>query len=304
MNKKTLLLLLIIIFCKPQEKYELTQEEIDFENQLTKPSVFYYVVTKSGLRLREEPSLDSTIMITLPFNTPLEILAEDDKETTIDKKIGRWMKVSFRGEKNIEQVGYVFSAFISPKNQIRYYNNSKNYYYSLNYEPECSNEAFNKCSNITFYDSKDKLISNFVWNPDNVKWYDETIVSAFEANGDGGGYASSMNHFNILNSQMLNVYSIGGDFDDDSKGYRKINVSLLNKHFVFELNIISNTLTIFETDEQYKFEIKKLTIIPPKGKKIELDLEIKDFDINFEKSVLLKDKLFFSFFGKQYEIKL
>ncbi|WP_167883646.1 SH3 domain-containing protein [Leptospira ognonensis] len=304
MKKRILLLILLLILCKPGEKHELSQEEIEFDNQLTKASIFYYVNTKSGLRLRENPSLDSPKLLLIPYNSPLEILAEDDKDTTIDNKIGRWLKVSFRDEKDDNHEGYVFSHYLSPENQVRFYNKSKQYYYSLLFEPKCTNDIYNKCSVITFYDSNNKRISDFTWNPDNIKWYDDTIVSASESNGDGGGYASSMKHFNIINSKMQDMYFIGGDFDNDAKGFRKINVSIINKHFVFELNTISNSLIIFESDNEYKVQNKIQNIQPPAEKKIDLDLEHQFFKINFEKSIILKDKLLFSFFDKPFEIKL
>lgn len=303
MNKKICLLILLIVFCKQDGKNELTQEEIDFDNQLSKPSVFYYVNSKSGLRLRENPSLDSDKIVLIPFNSPVEILAEDDHETTIDNKTGKWLKISFIDEKGNGYDGYAFSPYLSPENQIRFFNKQKNYYYSALFEPKCSNDISTKCSVITFYNLENKPISNFTWDPQKVNWYNDSIVSVSEVNADGGGYAFSLKHFNILDSKMRDIYSYGASFDDDQKGFRKLKVYILNRYYIFELNTNSNSLIISESDYKYEHENKILNIKSPPGLSIDLDLDNKILDIDFDKSIINKEKLIFSFFNKKYEIK-
>ncbi len=76
------------------------------------------VNSKNGLVLRNKPSLESEKLITIPYKTPLMVVANTDnfEYLTLSKKnkvVGRWIHVYFKDEQGNYNVGYVFDYFIT-----------------------------------------------------------------------------------------------------------------------------------------------------------------------------------------------
>lgn len=95
----------------------------------------YYVSSNNGLRLRSEANINSKIIKTLPYNSPVKLIyAFTDKEI-ISNKEGFWYIVNSRGTQ-----GYVFSAFLSNSNLIKNYNKLNTMYFSLDYDDSCDYE--------------------------------------------------------------------------------------------------------------------------------------------------------------------
>ncbi len=66
-----------------------------------------YINAYSGLNMRETPGLDGEVIISIPFNSEVEILSTQNEETEIDSMKGVWVRVAWKN-----QVGWVFSAYL------------------------------------------------------------------------------------------------------------------------------------------------------------------------------------------------
>lgn len=73
-----------------------------------------YVNSKNGLNLREKPTIDSNIIITIPNREKLEII-KYNKEDIINGIKGRWVKIN-----SGENVGWVFSGYLSNTENINF----------------------------------------------------------------------------------------------------------------------------------------------------------------------------------------
>ncbi|WP_165779495.1 SH3 domain-containing protein [Leptospira harrisiae] len=67
-----------------------------------------YVTANESLSLREEPSVFSKVILTLPRGTLVKSLDEIDKQITITEKNGKWTKVEV-----YEITGWVFGGYLS-----------------------------------------------------------------------------------------------------------------------------------------------------------------------------------------------
>jgi len=66
-----------------------------------------YVTAPSGLRLRENPDINSKVILTIPCNEKIEIIEEKNGIVTFEKVTGKWTKIKY--QKNI---GWVFGGFL------------------------------------------------------------------------------------------------------------------------------------------------------------------------------------------------
>ncbi|WP_157730206.1 SH3 domain-containing protein [Tenacibaculum jejuense] len=76
------------------------------------------VNSKNGLVLRNKPTLQSEKLITIPYNTPLTIIADTDSFEYLtlgknNKVVGRWIHVYFKDSEGVFRQGYVFDYFIT-----------------------------------------------------------------------------------------------------------------------------------------------------------------------------------------------
>lgn len=65
------------------------------------------VISKSGLKIRQEPNLNSSVLSTVPCNMSLNIIDKNGTTDNVDGKTGMWYKVDYEGI-----TGYAWSNFI------------------------------------------------------------------------------------------------------------------------------------------------------------------------------------------------
>ncbi|MCB1176992.1 MAG: SH3 domain-containing protein, partial [Leptospiraceae bacterium] len=96
--------------------------EIPIENK-------FYITVKAGLRLREQPDINSKSILTIPFGSAIEINDKYGiKHTNINGLEGAWFETGFNNQK-----GYVFNSFqhsnlgfggyvsyVNPKKEIQF----------------------------------------------------------------------------------------------------------------------------------------------------------------------------------------
>jgi len=70
-------------------------------------SIYGIVIAKSGLRLRDEPSVNSKIITTIKSGEHVLIIRENVKSETISGHTGSWIYVEYLGKQ-----GWVFDAYI------------------------------------------------------------------------------------------------------------------------------------------------------------------------------------------------
>src|SRR5690606_16706832 len=68
---------------------------------------FYQVITKSGLNLRQGPSVQTKRLLTLPYKTVGKIRGRTQKLELIQGKRGFWIQTEYSG-----QAGQIFSGFV------------------------------------------------------------------------------------------------------------------------------------------------------------------------------------------------
>ena len=98
MKKKLLLILAYLLFFN-------TMIEISAADDPTKTK---YVSSKSGLRMRNSPTVDAQIVTTLPYQTMVAILSTQQNSVTVGGVTGYWVKV-----KAMNKEGWVFDAYLS-----------------------------------------------------------------------------------------------------------------------------------------------------------------------------------------------
>jgi len=67
-----------------------------------------YIDAERGLRMRFTPNLEGERIATIPYNTPVIVIDEEDDIITISGKNGKWTKVTYNGTE-----GWVFGGFLS-----------------------------------------------------------------------------------------------------------------------------------------------------------------------------------------------
>ncbi|MBP9889092.1 MAG: SH3 domain-containing protein, partial [Leptospiraceae bacterium] len=96
-----ILIAISIITCKKE-----TNSETQTTNSDNK--TYKYVIAKSGLKLREATDTKSKVLTTIPFNTQVEVIGEQEGEEVTKGKSNLWFQISYDG---IE--GFAYGEFLS-----------------------------------------------------------------------------------------------------------------------------------------------------------------------------------------------
>jgi len=67
-----------------------------------------YILAKSGLRMRNRPSLNGTTLGAIPYRTRILILREKGKSIVLSGARGKWSKIQWGNTK-----GWVFGGFLT-----------------------------------------------------------------------------------------------------------------------------------------------------------------------------------------------
>lgn len=98
------LLLLILVCCNPRRlTSNLDSEKLIAERPKYE---FYEVTTKSGLNLREGPSTDTLVLVTIPYKYRGTVSTVAPKIELIQKANGFWFQTSYK-----QKTGWLFSGF-------------------------------------------------------------------------------------------------------------------------------------------------------------------------------------------------
>ncbi|HYG00802.1 MAG TPA: SH3 domain-containing protein [Chryseosolibacter sp.] len=65
------------------------------------------VVVKSGISIREEPTLNSNKVASVKFGEMVEVLNQNEQKDTVDGMNGNWVRIAYD-----QYVGYVFDAYL------------------------------------------------------------------------------------------------------------------------------------------------------------------------------------------------
>ncbi|EKT4520775.1 SH3 domain-containing protein [Flavobacterium psychrophilum] len=102
-HRKVLSIVIIILlaFLIFAPKHFLSGEN-NFNNDNSK------VIAKSGLKIRNNPSLNSEIIATIEFGENIKIIDKEVKNDIVNGENGKWYKIEYKN-----QIGYAWSKFIS-----------------------------------------------------------------------------------------------------------------------------------------------------------------------------------------------
>lgn len=82
----------------------------DEQAALEKESPLRYTTAEDGLRLREGPQQNATILALIPLNSQIEIMEEAPETITIDNIMSRWTKIRWQ-----QREGWVFGGYLSSR---------------------------------------------------------------------------------------------------------------------------------------------------------------------------------------------
>ncbi|MBK8395736.1 MAG: SH3 domain-containing protein [Leptospiraceae bacterium] len=98
-----ILIAISVITCKKETNSETQTNTISSESkpdtQTTNSDnkTYKYVIAKSGLKLREATDTKSKVLTTIPFNTQVEVIGEQEGEEVTKGKSNLWFQISYDG---------------------------------------------------------------------------------------------------------------------------------------------------------------------------------------------------------------
>jgi len=87
-----------------------TNEQDQKTHSTLAESPLRYTMAEDGLRFREAPQQNATILALIPLNTQVEIVEEAPETITIDNIMGHWTKIRWQ-----EREGWVFGGYLSSR---------------------------------------------------------------------------------------------------------------------------------------------------------------------------------------------
>lgn len=109
-----ILIAISVITCKketssePQTNTVNSESKPDTQTTNSDNKTYKYVIAKSGLKLREATDTRSKVLTTIPFNTQVEVIGEQEGEEVTKGKSNLWFQISYDG---IE--GFAYGEFLS-----------------------------------------------------------------------------------------------------------------------------------------------------------------------------------------------
>lgn len=104
-----LFVLLLMLGCKKGESEEVkAQEQEQVEVAVEDSETYKRVTAEAGLKMRDKPGLDGTLITVIPYNNTVIFVEEVGEEVTISNRTGRWTKVQWK----TMQEGWVFGGFL------------------------------------------------------------------------------------------------------------------------------------------------------------------------------------------------
>lgn len=100
--KHTILLLLFFVAGYSSH----AQENCEFVHK-------YTIAAESGMKMRSQPTTNSTVVTYVMADSIVEVCAESFGEATIEDTTAHWRKVNYKGA-----VGYMFDGFLAPLHQV------------------------------------------------------------------------------------------------------------------------------------------------------------------------------------------
>ena len=97
MNNNKLLVMFLLLF-----------GSLNLFSQLPDLPKIMYVNASSGLRMRDDPSLSSSVRVTIPYGERIVVTARSGTTVTIDRITDYWYKTFIRG-----YTGWVFGGYLS-----------------------------------------------------------------------------------------------------------------------------------------------------------------------------------------------
>ncbi|MEQ8469864.1 MAG: SH3 domain-containing protein [Marinoscillum sp.] len=84
-----------------------------FCQQTNRPEIFYRVIPVNGINLREQPRLNSRVIVSVPFANQVSTTEIVKYDTIIDSSNGNWIRAKYKNHS-----GYLFSGFIEDYNYV------------------------------------------------------------------------------------------------------------------------------------------------------------------------------------------
>ena len=109
-----ILIAISVITCKKETNSETQTNTISSESkpdtQTTNSDnkTYKYVIAKSGLKLREATDTKSKVLTTIPFNTQVEVIGEQEGEEVTKGKPTTWFQITYEGME-----GFAYCGFLS-----------------------------------------------------------------------------------------------------------------------------------------------------------------------------------------------
>jgi hypothetical protein len=106
--------LFLAFHCKKETNSESQTNTVNSESKLDTQTTnsdnktYKYVIAKSGLKLREATDTKSKVLTTIPFNTQVEVIGEQEGEEVTKGKPTTWFQVTYEGME-----GFAYGGFLS-----------------------------------------------------------------------------------------------------------------------------------------------------------------------------------------------
>jgi hypothetical protein len=106
--------LFLAFHCKKETNSESQTNTVNSESKLDTQTTnsdnktYKYVIAKSGLKLREATDTKSKVLTTIPFNTQVEVIGEQEGEEVTKGKPTTWFQVTYEGME-----GFAYGEFLS-----------------------------------------------------------------------------------------------------------------------------------------------------------------------------------------------
>ena len=109
-----ILIAISVITCKketssePQVNTVISESKPETQTTNSDNKTYKYVIAKSGLKLREATDTKSKVLTTIPFNTQVEVIGEQEGEEVTKGKPTTWFQITYEGME-----GFAYGGFLS-----------------------------------------------------------------------------------------------------------------------------------------------------------------------------------------------
>lgn len=169
---------------------------------LTAYSAIYYCASSNGLNLRNTRSIQSEVLLKIPFGAEVETLEIESSSVMIADRPGQWVNIRYG-----QITGFIHSGFISKKKLDLPQNNQKPLSYIFQELDKFVTDE------ILLFRERDLQNPSLLHNPSQVIYKDGTVVLSYYANE---GVMDVINTNQFRQNDLLNILNVARDHIDEN----------------------------------------------------------------------------------------